>query len=316
LFGKLKNKPLERKVLQQGGRIMNYHPQLENTLLGYRLFQMDILILYNHTVDLPMDNGNYILGKGESAPNLYQNRQGMNRFIDLINRVKNNYGQSHRSYIITDFTREITFTLRGDSLSISETPYYFCWRYKYDRSEYNQRKVQNATIQALNQRRDRDSKNNPEQTRRQWLINVALEAAEEYQEKHGFYESGTVVDLVAIPDRAQRRAFLEKYHTESIFQLLVNLQSNMDAYQVDHLEEYSKEISDNPDRIRAINPAVWNATVATMRYAAFFRYCKQNFPKQWEALLSEIENVVVEPMVETPTVMYPTGNRIIEQALR
>lgn len=37
------------------------------------------------------------------------------------------------------------------------------------------------------------------------------------------------------------------------------------------------------------NPAVMNATIQTMRYAAFFRYVKENFPDQWTAFLQQIE---------------------------
>jgi hypothetical protein len=52
-----------------------------------------------------------------------------------------------------------------------------------------------------------------------------------------------------------------------------------------------------------------------MNYAALFRYCQANFSNQWRQFLQEIQNVSIEPAVETPTVMYPRGNAFLDSLL-
>ena len=77
----------------------------------------------------------------------------------------------------------------------------------------------------------------------------------------------------------------------------------MDAYEILYLKDYSELISSKPELLHGINPAVWNAAVETMRYAAFFRFCKKNFPESWLHFIRQIENVAVATRVQTPTVM-------------
>jgi hypothetical protein len=60
--------------------------------------------------------------------------------------------------------------------------------------------------------------------------------------------------------------------------------------------------------IKACNPAVWNATVTTMRMSAFFRYIKKNYAKEWNRFTKEIQDAAVFPATTTPTVLYEKGN--------
>jgi hypothetical protein len=71
-----------------------------------------------------------------------------------------------------------------------------------------------------------------------------------------------------------------------------------------------------PDLIRNYNPAVWNTTVNVMRFSAFFRYIKTNFPNQWGDFYDQISEIEISPKVTTPTVIFETGNKAIEQALK
>ncbi len=45
----------------------------------------------------------------------------------------------------------------------------------------------------------------------------------------------------------------------------------------------------NNQHIYNYNPAVMNATIQTMRYAAFFRYVKKNYPLQWNTFLKQVQ---------------------------
>jgi hypothetical protein len=90
----------------------------------------------------------------------------------------------------------------------------------------------------------------------------------------------------------------------------------MEAHKIIFLTEYSNRMSQNPDMLNATNPAVWNATVLTMRTAAFFRYVKSAFPGEWQNLVSQVREKSPQPAVRTPTVLYKAPNSIIEQAIK
>lgn len=83
--------------------------------------------------------------------------------------------------------------------------------------------------------------------------------------------------------------------------------NNEDVFrsQINHMEDMSAELTGMHEEIAAINPAVWNATVATMRYAAFFRYCKLEFPDEWGAFFNQIKNISTRPTVSTISVILP-----------
>lgn len=63
---------------------------------------------------------------------------------------------------------------------------------------------------------------------------------------------------------------------------------------------FSRWLAENRSTVRAINPAVWDTSINVLRYAAFFRYCKKQFPAQWQNFLSDISRVAPEPQVYTP----------------
>ncbi|MBN2103764.1 hypothetical protein JW835_06965 [bacterium] len=297
--------------------IVNYHPQLENTLLGLRHFQMDMLILYDFNTDLPKEDGEYILGPGEKAPILLNNQAGYVAFDNHMTDIINDLGVIHRSYVISDYTRDIQFFVRNDSLILTETPYFFCWQYEYDRSDYDADAAIDSIMQALDDAWDSASQQNAGLDYRDWLIDQILEALHEYETYHDFYEIYWVLDAIQIPTDAGRRSYLEQYTTNSLYaDGLVSLLADMDAFRVDYLQGYSRRISDYPDLLRAINPCVWDAAVKTMRYAAFFRYVEEQFPHQWENFMAEINMIKPEPQLITPTIIYEKGNALIENILQ
>jgi hypothetical protein len=90
----------------------------------------------------------------------------------------------------------------------------------------------------------------------------------------------------------------------------------MDSDSIVYLEDYSELISSKPELFEAMNPAVWNATVATMRYAAFFRYVKTNFPQTWLAFYNQVKQIDPDPRITTPTVMYDPYSKTLEDAIQ
>jgi hypothetical protein len=112
-----------------------------------------------------------------------------------------------------------------------------------------------------------------------------------------------VVDVLKLAGDAERSARLQRYTTESLSSLLLQLRVGMTSEQVVFLEDYSNRFSSRIDLLRSMNPAVWDAGTAVMRYAALFRYCRQRHPENWAAFLKSLASVRVVPQVRTPTVM-------------
>ncbi len=60
--------------------------------------------------------------------------------------------------------------------------------------------------------------------------------------------------------------------------------------------------------LEKINPVVYRSLVTTMRYAAFFRYCKKQAPDEWKSFLKSLEPVKI-PSIEIPVTSIFHGNR-------
>lgn len=66
------------------------------------------------------------------------------------------------------------------------------------------------------------------------------------------------------------------------------------------LKDMNKAFQKSTEDIYNLNNDVYNATQNTMRYAAFFRYIKNNNPNNWNRFLKRIDKVEIKPKVETP----------------
>jgi hypothetical protein len=305
LFGKLYDKTLEKQVTGQKGRVINYHPAFDNTLIGVRLAYMDMLLGYSFTSDLPRNsNGNYILGEGEVKPDVNANQTGAYNLSQSIISAQNKYKQTFRSYIISDYSRRISFKIERGSLIISGYPYYYCWKFNSDFPDYDINKVASELSLKYNQKMKELSKSSVSTASQDWLIDKMISLAGKYDGNFGFYSDGTFIDLVNTKTVAARKQFLVKYSPESLFDMIVKTEAFMNRDSVIYLNGFSDDVSSKPQLFGAANPAVWNATVNTMRFAAFFRYVKTNFPDTWVSFLNQIKKIEPEPRIYTPTIMY------------
>lgn len=316
-FGELMDKDLENLILDNDGHILNYHPDLYNTLLGWRLADMDLLFLYEFTTELPKVNNNYVLGKGEAQPDINANNSGLYDYIDYLTALETELGQSFRSYIITDYTRDIVVSLNNDSLKIGGYPYYYSWRYMFDTPGFSEQNVADS-IQNHYSKLLKDKLNeNPRFYERGLYIDSLISLSLKYANDYNIYdEKSTFSELVALNDYEAKSNFLERYTTVSLRDMLYSTSTDMITYKVIYLKELSDQMSMYPEMLEAINPEVWNATVMTMRASAFFRYLKANFPTQWQTFINQISDIKPEPEVKTPTVLFKSGNKIIEDAMK
>lgn len=315
-FGELIDKDLENLIRDNDGHILNYHPKLFNTLLGWRLADMDLLFLYEFTTDLPKVNNNYVLGMGETVSDINSNYLGLYNYSDYLTTVETDLGQSFRSYIITDYTRDIVVSLKNDSIQIEGYPYYYSWRYRYDTPGYNEQNIADSIQNHYMKILEDKLAENPDFYERGLYVDSLISLSLKYSDDYIFYAEGaTFLDLVELDDYTKKTNFLERYTTGSLKDMLYATSKYMVSNKVIHLKELSERMSQHPKMLEAINPEVWNATVITMRVSAFFRYLKENFPTQWQAFVNQISDINPEPEVKTPTVLYKTGNTIIEDAI-
>jgi len=316
-FGELADKTLENAVLDNGGHILNYHADFFNTLMGWRLSDMDLLIMYDFTTDLPKaPNNEYYLGGGEKIPDVTANNIGLNNYLIYLTNIRNSLGYIFQSYVIGDYKKEISVSIKNDSLKLSGYPYYYCWKFKKDFPGYNIQHVSDSISARYTAILQQKKLENPNFYERGLYIDSLISLSEKYANGYQFYESGTFVDMVALSTREAKRVFLERYYTADLRTMLVQTAAYMDAYSAVYLKEFSDRMSNVPEMIAAANPAVWHATVMTMRTSAFFRYIKKIFPNEWQTFMNQVGQVQPKPVVTTPTVMYDTGNAAIKKALK
>lgn len=122
LFGRLEDRVEDAALVTEGYSIINYHPALENTLLGLRMIHADLLILSDFASELPRYRGEPFLGFGETAPDVAANSAAWGELQVLL-------VEPFQSYLITDFEQDIRYDVVGDALDISGAPFWHFWRF-------------------------------------------------------------------------------------------------------------------------------------------------------------------------------------------
>ena len=98
-----------------------YHPAFQNTLLGLRLLQADILLFdLRNTWNLPSVDGETPLGLGERQPTSF-NQEAAIAVQDAMN------GGQFQSWVFTDGDAQTLFAVRAGELRFVGDPYYHFW---------------------------------------------------------------------------------------------------------------------------------------------------------------------------------------------
>lgn len=111
--------------MTRSGLEFAYHPAIVNTLMGLRLAHADFLILSPGAAKLPADDdGNPILGEGESMVGVHENVVGLN--IRLAGMAYQREGSD--SYTITDQGSAAPMPIQNGTLNATGTPaYWYLW---------------------------------------------------------------------------------------------------------------------------------------------------------------------------------------------
>jgi len=106
-----------------------YHEALEDTLLGLRLFQADVLLTnMGETWQLPKFEGEVILGKGETAPE----KLPINAVIEAQNLMKTH---AFQAWVLTDAETRIEIKAEGEKIELGGEPYFHFWRSDFRKYE-------------------------------------------------------------------------------------------------------------------------------------------------------------------------------------
>jgi hypothetical protein len=266
LFGDLKDAEDDARRKEAGQRILNYHAAFENTLLGLRLMQADLLAFHPAAPENLTDGGQTLQGTGEVLRSVEQNQ----RDFTVLNQVYRT--ERPRSYVITDVDQGVRVRLQpSDDESVLEfhgRPYWACWRLKKDMEE-----VQRAFWEA-------DGRMDQLQQR---VLRRAL------RESADLSSSGAEENL--------ERLFIEEGRAM--------LNNHIDMHYFERLPDLSRRLSDRMAELEGGNPPVYQALVQTMHYAALFRHIKATSPQVYRAFMQQIASVRPEPRVTTPTVLIP-----------
>ena len=130
LFGELDDEEEQAELQRRGARILNYSSAFEDTLIGLRLFQLDVLMLgEDFATELPAERGRYVLGKGEAAPNVKRNQVIFKRYDRSLEELRTSLQGAanvwYRSYVICDRFQDIRFSILDGSIQITGEPYYY-----------------------------------------------------------------------------------------------------------------------------------------------------------------------------------------------
>lgn len=126
-----------------------YHPAFQNTLLGMRLLQSDMLLFdLEQTWRLPQFGGTVVLGAGESAPRGLDDGSAQRIDGALANG-------SFQSWVMTDQGEPVVADAQQGRLILSGLPFYYFWSADGDRvlpveSLTNGLKAQRQALQRFN----------------------------------------------------------------------------------------------------------------------------------------------------------------------
>jgi hypothetical protein len=262
LFGELADREHGEEITAAGGRVINYHETLADTLVGLRLMQADILVFQRNAAHLFTRNGRVILGPGEHGHDAAANLRRFDALMQWQDAAQKR-GNRYVSYVVGDLTRQVTFSLDGESLSFTGKPYWALWR-NDDRRE------------ALVDRHDA-------------LVDELRRDASRLAEN---------VDRLT---PAQQRVAMARF--EGRRNELTRVRAEVDALDgVVQLPVYSAALTAEVERLDGVNPIVYRMLTRVMHYRALFKHAQQRNPAGYTRFVASLARVPMTPAVETPTI--------------
>ncbi len=259
---------------------ITYHEAFENTLLGLRLLQADIMLMnIEEFYKLPKYEGLYtILGKGENN-NYSVNETDLTSISEFMYALQ--IQELYNAWILNDKNLEITTNTEMQNLLSGDKPFYYFWKSEIDDEENYTKRL--------------------DLLQKYYENKIAVDL-----EKFRVNTSYFVGDTIMIGNKA----YLMNSSSEKI---LENIEYDFteDYYQIIEDHTVAKECEDINQLFKSsiyhllekINPMVFKATDNTMKFSAFFRYVRDNSPHNWAKFINTINSVEISPKIKTPTVL-------------
>jgi len=155
---------------------IQYHPAFQDSLLGLRLLQADILLMNpEQASSLPKRNEQVVLAHGEFLPMKIVDNATVNTLAKLLNRQKST------SWVLTDTGAPASFSIQNGEFRLRSFPYYYFWsRNEEVIHQYREKeKVYKRRVEVYN-RKVTSSKNR---------FNQFKDPVRLYQEKGAAYNS-------------------------------------------------------------------------------------------------------------------------------
>lgn len=279
LFGQLKDKGLEAKVLERRDRIINYHPALDNTLVGQRLFQADILIIQPNAVHVFRDSRGPLLGAGETGHDPERNAVAY-RQVQQWQEQQQAKGQIYQSYVVGDLGQRVSFDVQGTRLVFDGRPYWAAWRSRLSQPEMRSRAE--AAEGGLGKKLED-------------LIagyNAAVDSARARAPSMSGEERRQLVE--ALERRKNQIEALER-----------QLEAEMESITaVEQMPEYSAQLSAKIAAVGGINPLVYATVTKVIHYRALFKHFQRRDAAAYGRFVQSVAAVEPAPRVVTPTVQH------------
>jgi hypothetical protein len=278
--------------------LTQYQESFQDEVLGVRLFQLDRFFFDNYYWDLVMKDGKYLLAAGEAMPDFEANKKALAEFKTFKEQQRDIL--DFESYIISDYDRTVSFNVREQQLQVGGEPSIYFWT-------LNEDALADFYAGTTGARMRKKLEGEAGRRSRVWLISQITKEQNQYIEvlgnsDIGFERSDKLLSALQSNGRDLKKTVLNRMRISDLADVLVELRTFNSIDWVSEVKPLSQKFSSETQRIRAMNPLVWDAAVVLMRYAAFFRYCKQNYPQEWKNFMEQIAVAPrTAPRVETPT---------------
>lgn len=252
-------------------RYIDYHPAFEDTHLGMRLLQADIILMdpINFS-EAPKVDGEAVYLAGEQ-----RERPEAERMLATLRVFEMMSAHDFQAWVLTDSGLEPEIVKTEGTISVDLEPYFFFWR------------SDTSDAQGLIDR-----------------FNAEVEAAQPLSQQ---YDSAfTAYQQAPAGSTQEQSALREVRRLEQQLEPVVNrineLRAQIDAFEpeIEDVPELTTEVQANSEVYRSIAPFVFDAVYRTAQYAALFRGAKASNSSDWQDFYREVMSEIQLAPAPTP----------------
>lgn len=252
-------------------RYIDYHPAFEDTHLGMRLLQADIILMDPITFsEAPKVSGEAVYMAGEQ-----RERSEAERMIAALRVFEMMSTHEFQAWVLTDTDLEPELITSADTVSVDLEPYFFFW------------KSDSSGAQGLIER-----------------FNSEVELAQPLSQQYD--TAFTAYQRAPAGSTEEQRALREVQRLEQQLEPVVNrinaLRAQIDEFEpeIEDVPELTTMVHENSEVYRSVAPFVFDAVYKTAQYAALFRGAKARNSSDWKEFHREIMSEIQLAPARTP----------------